>query len=116
MLLTSNEPTDIIDSPTKCFIREWYTSRMSLDTLLETGEKIYLKKYKNTLERESLGSYAVIDVESEECIINENKLKAFEIAQKTFGQEKLFFVVQVGELNESHVNFKENASSLSWAL
>jgi hypothetical protein len=89
---------------------------MSLDTLLETGEQIYLKKYKNALERESLGSYAVIDVESEECVINEDKLKAFQIAQKTFGQEKLFFVVQVGELNESHVNFKENASSLSWAL
>lgn len=89
---------------------------MSLDTLLETGEQIYLNKYKNILEQESLGSYAVIDVESEKCIINEDKLKAFEIAQKMFGQEKLFFVVQVGELNESHVNFKENASSLSWAL
>mgnify|MGYP003405434075 CR=1 FL=1 len=48
--------------------------------------------------------------------VEEDKLKAFEIAQKTFGREKLFFVVEVAELNESHVNFKENASSLSWAL
>lgn len=89
---------------------------MSLDSLLETGEKIYLEKYKDTLEKNSLGLYAVIDVESKECIVNADKLKAFELAQKSFGEEKLFFVVQIGELNEPNVNFKENASSLSWAL
>ena len=54
---------------------------MSLDTLLETGEKIYFDKYKESLEKEYLGSYIVIDVDSEKYVINNDKLKAFEEAK-----------------------------------
>lgn len=88
---------------------------MTVDTLLQVGEKLYLSKYKEKLEKEFLGSYAVIDVEEEDYVVSESKLEAFELAKEKFGDEKLFFVVQIGELNESTINFKENAS-LSWAL
>jgi len=88
---------------------------MDLDKILELGQKLYLEKFREKLEKESLGSYAVIDVEKEEYVISESKLQAFDLARKTFGEGKLFFGVHIGELNTSTVNFKENAS-LSWAV
>lgn len=88
---------------------------MDLDTLLETGEKLYLRTYKAKLEKEFLGFYFVLDVENDEYVVAEDKLKAFELATQKFGEDRLFFGVQIGDLNESVVNFKENAS-LSWAV
>lgn len=89
---------------------------MSLDMILKKGEELYLERFRDKLERGFLGSYAVIDVDKEEFVISENKLKAFELAKETFGEGKLFFCVHIGELDTSTVNLKENASSLSWAV
>ena len=90
---------------------------MSLDRILELGQKLYLEKFKEKLEKEFLGSYAVVDVEKEKYVIAESKLQAFDLARKTFGDGKLFFGVHIGELDTSTANFteKENAS-LSWAV
>ena len=88
---------------------------MDLDLILKEGERLYLDKFREKLEKEFLGSYAVIDIDKQEYIVSENKLKAFELARETFGENKLFFGVHIGELNTSTVNFKENAS-LSWAV
>ena len=92
---------------------------MNLDKILAEGERLYLNKYKAELEKEFLGFYAVIDIETEQYVVSENKLKAFELAKEKFGDEKLFFGVHVGELNTSTVNFKDNTkenATLSWAV
>jgi hypothetical protein len=89
---------------------------MSLDTILKKGEALYLEEFRDKLEKEFLGSYAVIDVDEERFVVSENKLKAFELAKETFGEDKLFFSVHIGELDTATVNFKENATPLSWAV
>ena len=89
---------------------------MSLDMILKRGEELYLERFREKLEKEFLGSYVVIDVDKKEYVVSESKLKAFELARETFGEDKLFFSVQIGDLDVANVNFKENASSLSWAI
>lgn len=85
---------------------------MELEELYSQGEQLYLDKFKHDLEQAFLGLYAVLDVDSEEYVVGRTKLEAFDKAKERFG-EKLFYVVHIGEVNSSTINFKENAS-FSW--
>lgn len=76
----------------------------SLEEILRLGEKFYVEKLKDKLEKKYKGQYAVIDVENKRYVVNQEKLKAIEKANQKFGK-KLFFIVQIGEI-ETTINLK----------
>jgi hypothetical protein len=76
----------------------------SLEEITKAGEKFYFDKLKEKLERESIGQYAVIDVEQKKYHVDSDRLIAIQKAQKAFG-DKLFFIVQVGSLKHPSMNF-----------
>jgi hypothetical protein len=77
---------------------------LSVEEIIKAGEKFYFEELKEKLERESMGQYAVIDVEQKKYRVDPNELVAIQKAQKDFG-EKLFFIVQVGSLKHPSTNF-----------
>jgi hypothetical protein len=87
-----------------------YMVEHSLEDILREGERLYLNKFKEELEKGFYGQYAVIDIEKEDYIASPNKLQAIDEAKKKFG-EKLFYTVQVGNLEKPTVNYrtKQNA-------
>ena len=76
----------------------------SLEEITRAGEKFYFDELKEKLEKESMGQYAVIDVEQEKYRVDPDRLVAIQKAQKDFG-DKLFFIVQVGGLKHPSTNF-----------
>lgn len=87
----------------------------SLAEIVRGGEALYLNKFRQVLERECHGRYAVIDVVSEQYVTDEDKVKAFEKATAKFGPDKLFYVTRVGDLTGPTMNFKDHAR-LSWSF
>ena len=80
--------------------------------VLKKGEEIYLGALRKELEAAHMGEYAAIDVDSGNHIIESNELNAIKRAQKEFG-EKLFYIVQIGNLNEPTINFRER-KNVAW--
>ncbi len=68
----------------------------SLEEIIRLGEQIYFDK-KDELERKHNGKFVVIDVDSGDYVINEDKTTAIQEAEKKH-PEKLFFIAQVGNL------------------
>ena len=60
------------------------------------GYQIY-KKLRNALEREYLGEYVVIELESEDYFLGKDMNEALDKAEEKY-PDKEFFVVQIGEL------------------
>lgn len=69
---------------------------LSPEEILKLGEQIYFDK-KEELEKENYGKFVVIDVETKDCIINEDKTTAIQEAEKKY-PGKLFFIAQIGNL------------------
>lgn len=80
--------------------------------VLKKGEAIYLGTLRDELETTHLGAYVAIDVDSSEYVIDTDKLNAIKKAQETFGH-KLFYIVQVGNLEEPTINFRER-KNVAW--
>lgn len=81
---------------------------LPLDQLLKRGEALYLEKFRTKLEKSDFGKYAVIDVENERYVIDEDKLAAVEKATADFG-DNLFYIVQIGNLDTPTKNFRGHA-------
>ncbi|TSC77512.1 MAG: Uncharacterized protein G01um101424_359 [Parcubacteria group bacterium Gr01-1014_24] len=82
----------------------------SLEDILREGERLYLNEFKEKLEKDFYGQYAVIDIEKEDYVASPNKLEAIEEAKKKFG-DKLFYTVQVGNLEKPTVNYRAKQSA-----
>lgn len=82
-----------------------FTNNLSLENISRLGEKYYLEELKSILEKENLGQYAVIDVEEKRYVVDADRFNAVEKARKDFGDEKLFYIVQIGMLQQSSVNY-----------
>jgi len=80
--------TDIIPSPSP-----------APEELASKGEKIYFGR-KDELEKTKLGQYAVIEVDSGEIFTDIDKLIAIQEAKKKY-PDKLFYIVQIGNLKQS---------------
>ncbi|MDR3559486.1 MAG: hypothetical protein P4L62_02515 [Candidatus Pacebacteria bacterium] len=74
--------------------------------ITQMGERIYFDELKEDLERTSRGQFLVLDVQTKQYALNSDRLVAVEEAQKKFGS-KLFFIVQVGNLEKPAVNYKK---------
>lgn len=79
-------------------------NRLSLEELTRLGRKFYLEELKDTLEKDFMGQFAIIDVEQKKYVVDEDRLAAIEKAQKEFG-EKLFYIVHIGSLRNTNSNF-----------
>jgi len=84
---------------------------MSLEDLSRLGEKYYTEELKDTLEKEHMGEFAVIDVEQKKFKVNSDRLAAIEEAKREFG-DKLFFIVQIGSTQSPNRNF--SAQKYAW--
>jgi hypothetical protein len=82
-------------------------SDYSLEDILREGEHLYLHTFKKELEDTFDGQYAVIDVESKKYVVKPNQLDAIDEAKREFG-DKLFYIVQVGNLKRPTVNYRTN--------
>ena len=80
--------------------------------VLTKGEHIYLKNLKEELEKDHLGEYVAIDVDTGIYILDPNRLALVKKAQAQFG-DKLFYTVQIGNLSEPTINFRER-QNVSW--
>ncbi len=87
--------------------------QLSLDEITKQGRKYYIEDLKDNLEKDAFGKYAVIDVEQKKYEVDSDRLTAVEKARKVFG-EKLFYIVQIGALQNSGLNFV--AKKYAWNL
>ncbi len=78
----------------------------SLDYISNTGIEYYLQELKDKLEKTAKGKYLVLEVESKKYFIDDDLLNAIECAEQKF-PDKLFFIVQIGTLQEPFVFQKE---------
>ncbi|MFA6601748.1 MAG: hypothetical protein WCT02_02710 [Candidatus Paceibacterota bacterium] len=79
---------------------------LSLEEISKVGEKFYIEKLKDKLEKDYLGQYAAIDVEQKKYQIDSDRLVAVEKAKKEFG-DKLFYIIQIGSTQNPGLNFSE---------
>lgn len=86
---------------------------MSLEDITKIGEKFYLEELRESLERDNMGQYVVIDVEQRKYKVDEDRLVAVEEARKEFGN-KLFYIIQIGRIQNSNINFSEK--KYAWNL
>lgn len=84
------------------------------DELVSLGEQIYFSK-KDELEKEHYGEYAVIEVESRDITINADKLTAIQEAQ-TKHADKLFYIVQIGNLKQSSSSELNEVYKYGWSF
>ena len=82
------------------------TQTHSPEEISKLGERFYFDKLQKELEEEHRGEYVVIDVEEKKYVMNSDLVAAINEAKEKFG-EKLFYIVKVGELEGSSVNFKK---------
>ncbi len=75
----------------------------SLETLVRRGNVFYAAN-KDFLEKNFMGQFAVIDVETEKYEIDPDRSVAIEKAKKNFG-EKLFYIVQIGSIQKIGASF-----------
>jgi hypothetical protein len=78
--------------------------QLSLEEIVNGGQKFYFDELQSKLEKEHWDEYAVIDVEQKKYRVDPNELAAIEKAQKAFG-EKLFYIVHIGYLRRPSMNF-----------
>lgn len=83
----------------------------SLEEIAKLGEKFYLEELRETLEKQYMGQYAVIDVEQKKYQIDPDRLIAVEKAKKEFG-DKLFYIIQIGSTQNPSLNF--SAKKYAW--
>ena len=76
----------------------------SLEEISKLGEKFYLEELKDTLEKQHMGQYVVIDVEEKKYQVDPDRLIDFEKAKKEFG-DKLFYIIQIGNTQNPSVNY-----------
>lgn len=88
-------------------------STISLEEISKQGEKYYQESLRDTLERENMGQFAVIDVEKKDYVTDADRLAAVEKARTKFG-DKLFYIIQVGNTQNSGSNFA--AKKYAWDL
>ena len=80
--------------------------------ILRKGEDFYFETLKEELEKEHFGEYVVVDVDVKKYIVHPNKITAVDMAREQFGH-KLFYIVQIGDLDEPTVNFRER-KNVAW--
>lgn len=78
---------------------------ISLEELSQLGQKIYTD-LRETLEKDAMGNFVVIDVENGEYAIDADRLIAIDKAKEKFG-DKLFYIIQIGASHNPSVNFSE---------
>jgi len=84
---------------------------ISLEDISKLGEKLYLEEFKDKLEKQYTGQYAVIDVEQKKYQVDSDRLVAVEKAKKEFG-DKLFYIIQIGNTQTPSLNF--SAKKYAW--
>ncbi len=85
----------------------------SLEDISRLGEKFYLEELKTKLESEYMGQYAIIDVENKKYLTDSDRLVAINKAQEAFGN-KLFYIVQIGMLKQSTINYISTPKKHAW--
>jgi hypothetical protein len=78
----------------------------SLEYITKVGMEFYLQDLKEKLEKTENGKYLVLEVDSKTYFIDEDLLDAIEKAEEKF-PDKLFFIVQIGTLQDPFVYQKE---------
>lgn len=71
--------------------------------ITKLGEKFYTEELKEKLERGNMGQYVVIDVEQKKYQVDADRLIAVEKAQKDFGYNKVFYIIQIGGVQIFHI-------------
>ncbi len=82
------------------------------EEVLRKGEAIYLDTLKQNLEVDHMGKYVAIDVNSQAYLLDADKSVLIKKAQEAFGK-KLFYMVQVGNLEEPSINFRDR-KNVAW--
>ena len=85
----------------------------SLEEVLRIGESLYLTKFKEALEKDYIEQYAVIDIDQEAYVVNENQVVAIEEAKTKFGN-KLFYIIRVGSLDKPTINYRK--TQYAWSF
>lgn len=90
------------------------TQTRSPQEIVQLGEQIYFEK-KDELEKRYNGQFAIIDVDSKDIVIDSDKLKAIQKAQKKH-PEKLFYIVEIGNLKQPISSPINEIRKYAWPL
>jgi len=82
------------------------SGRFSPDEVSQNGERIYFEKLKPELENSHRGEFLVINVATEEYVVDADKLAALDKAEEKFGKG-FFYIVQIGEIQKSLAGFRK---------
>jgi hypothetical protein len=86
----------------------------SFEEIISKGEKLYFDK-QSELEKAHLNEFAVIEVESEDIVINEDKLSAVTEARKKH-PNSMFYIVQIGKLKKVSNSAANEVRKYCWAF
>lgn len=86
----------------------------SPEELVSLGEQVYFTK-KDELEKTNFGQFAVIEVDSKEIFVDPDKLTAIQKA-KTKYPDKLFYIVQIGNLRQQSTSELNEIKKYGWTF
>ena len=86
----------------------------SPEELVKLGEKIYFDN-QGQLEKDHFGKFAVIEVDSKDITIDADKTTAIQNAQQKH-PNKLFYIVQIGNLQQSTAGEMNEMRRYGWAF
>jgi hypothetical protein len=81
------------------------------EEITKKGEEIYFNELKDKLEKNHIGEYLVLEVESKKEFVNPSLIIALKRAKQNFPQ-KLFYIVQIGSIHKPITNY--NKANYAW--
>ena len=87
---------------------------ISPEELTKAGEQIYFSN-EDKLKKEHFGEFAVIEVDSQDIIVNPDKLTAIQQARAKH-PGKLFYIVQIGNLKPQTSSEVNEVRKYGWAF
>lgn len=75
------------------------SKRLSPEEVNRIGEKIYIEKYEDTLEREHPNEYLVLEVETGKIFVGKQLTELVVKANQKY-PNKLFYVTRIGHIGE----------------
>lgn len=71
------------------------------------GDQFYFSDLRERLEKNDLGKYVVIEVESKDYFVDKDLVVALEKARKKH-PAKIFHIIQIGTLDKPSINYRKH--------
>ena len=85
------------------------------EVIAEKGEDIYLRKLKESLEREHKGEFVAIDIQTEKYFLGKSPEEALEKAKQEV-PDRIFHLIRIGYLGVYKVSWSVGSKAYGWVF